>query len=94
MDDGQTSLQHSRDKMTPQQRTIYDFVRSKGEATKKEISEIADNYYCNGEKHVGDRLSRMVKAGLLVRLKKGVFKVGRGKAHRPEPVDENQIKLF
>ena len=80
--------------MTPEQRTIYEFVRTKGEATKREITAIADHYYCNGEKHVGDRLSRMVKAGLLIRVKKGVFKPGLGKKHRPKPVPENQQNLF
>lgn len=80
--------------MTPEQRTIYDFVRAKGEATKKEITEIADHYYCNGEKHIGDRLSRMVNAGLLIRVKKGVFKPGLGKKHRPQELPENQQSLF
>ena len=41
--------------MTPEQRQIYEFVRERGQATKKEIREIADHYYCNGEKYVGDR---------------------------------------
>ena len=80
--------------MTKEQREIYNFVRQKGQATKKEITEIADHYYCNGEKHIGDRLSRMVGAGLLIRVKKGVYKPGLSKAHRPKPVPENQSKLF
>jgi len=82
--------------MTADQCTIYNFVQSKGEATKAEISEIADHYYCNGEKHVGDRLSRMVNAGLLERVKPGVFRVGKGKekATKVEPENENQTTLF
>lgn len=80
--------------MTPQQRQIYDFVRRNGQATKKEISEIADCYYCNGEKHVGDRLTRMVKAGLLIRVKNGVYKPGPGKKSRPVPQPQNQQTLF
>lgn len=69
--------------MTPQQREIYNFVRSKGEATKKEISEKFDGYFHNGDKHIGERLSRMVNAGMLERTKKGVYKVV-----------ENQTALF
>lgn len=80
--------------MTPQQRQIYDFVRRNGQATKKEISEIADNYFCNGEKHIGDRLGRMVKAGFLIRVKNGLYKPGFGKKHRPVPRPELQQTLF
>ncbi len=33
-----------------------------GEVTKAKVVEaIGGNYYCNGDKHVGDRLFRMVK---------------------------------
>jgi len=42
--------------MTHSQKEIYQFVRQKGQATKKEIvMKFADHYYCNGEKYVGDR---------------------------------------
>lgn len=80
--------------MTPLQNEIYQFVRRKGQATKKEIVQFADHYYCNGDKHVGDRLNRMVAAGFLVRVKKGVYKPGVGTKQRPATIDENQIKLF
>jgi len=80
--------------MTTDQRTIYNFVLSKGTATKAEISKIADHYYCNGEKHVGDRLSRMVNAGFLIRVKKGVYKCGVGKKSRPAAEIKNQTTLF
>ena len=84
-----------RKDMTHSQKEIYQFVRQKGQATKKEIvMKFADHCYCNGEKYVGDRLSRMVDAGFLVRVKKGLYKPGIGKRNRPATIDENQIQLF
>jgi len=81
--------------MTTDQRAIYNFVRSKGEATKAEIFAFTgDPYYCNGEKYIGDRLSRMVNAGFLIRVKKGVYKCGIGKKSRPVAAIENQLNLF
>jgi len=80
--------------MTPEQRHIYQFVRKQGHATKKEICEIADHYYANGNKHVGDRLTRMVNAGFLVRVKNGVYRCGVGTKNRPATMPDNQIKLF
>lgn len=78
--------------MTREQRVIFDFVQSKGQATKSEICEVADGYYCNGNKHVGDRLTRMVKARLLVRIKKGVYACWDCKTGKPE--NESQTELF
>ena len=81
--------------MTPSQRAIYNFVRSKGTATKEEIfSFTGDPYYRNGEKYIGERLSRMVNAGMLKRVKPGVFAIGSGKRAAVKPVNENQIMLF
>lgn len=82
--------------MTPEQQEIYQFVSEKGgTATRREIvSDLKRCYYVNGEKHVSDRLSRMVKAGFLKRDKPGVYSLGVGKKHRPVPVDANQTSLF
>lgn len=53
------------------------------ELTKAEIIEGAGLfYYHNGSKHAGDVLSRMVKSGLLIRIRKGVFKLGNGKKQK------------
>ena len=51
-------------------------------------------YYCNAEKHIGDRLSRMVKCGYLVRDKPGHFKVSKGKKNKPFPILEGQQTFF
>ena len=81
--------------MTPSQRAIYNFVRSKGTATKEEIfSFTGDPYYRNGEKYIGERLSRMVNAGMLKRVKSGVFEIGIGKKSTPATIAENQQTLF
>jgi hypothetical protein len=64
-----------------------------GKITKKEAMSIIDDHYCNGEKHVGDVLSRMVKAGLLTREKPGVFKIGKGGRSKSAGI-ENQTQLF
>ena len=65
--------------------------------SKKEIIERGQiRYYYNTEKHVGHTLSRMVKNGLLVRVKKGYYKRGRPHPKHGRPVEqiENQIELF
>jgi len=81
--------------MTPSQRAIYNFVRSKGTATKEEIfSFTGDPYYRNGEKYIGERLSRMVNAGMLKRVKPEVFEAGSGKKSTPATIAENQQTLF
>jgi hypothetical protein len=38
------------------------------------VNLVGKFYYCNERFHVGNILSRMVKGGVLIRLKKGVFK--------------------
>ena len=66
--------------MTREQKEITRFVlQNGGTATKQQIVKALDSYYCNGDKHIGDILSRMVNAGLLKRVKNGVFEIGDGK---------------
>lgn len=81
--------------MTPDQKQIIAILQEHGgEVTKKQVVEaIGGNYYCNGDKHVGDRLSRMVKSNLLVRVKPGVFRIGTGRKSNPSTIDTNQICL-
>lgn len=60
--------------MMNKQDEILKYLRTVPQAT---LSEIYDNvpfgYYCNELKHLGEILSRMVKKGIIVRVKKGVF---------------------
>lgn len=63
--------------------------------TKQEIIEKAGlHYYHNTDKHAGDVLSRMVKSGLLVRVKKGVFRLGSPVKKAPIVIDKNQTSIL
>ena len=81
---------------TPQQTQILKDANERGGTiTKKEIVEMYGGaYWHNGAKHLGDILSRMVKANLLKRVKPGVFEVGTGKKNKPATIAENQQTLF
>ncbi len=61
---------------TYKQKLIYQFIKSKGEASLQDIaSAMPWAYYYNQNKHFGDVLSRMVRIGLIERIKPGVFKL-------------------
>lgn len=64
--------------------------------TREIVESVGGRYWRNtGAKYVGERLSRMVKAGILQRVKKGVFKLGNGKKQTiKENINSNQISLF
>lgn len=81
-------------KLTWKQKKVLSFINESEskQITKKEAMQLIDDHYCNGEKHVGETLSRMVKSGLLVRVKKGVFKTGPGKGFMN--ININQKDLF
>jgi hypothetical protein len=59
-------------------------------------------YYCNGLKHTGNILSRMVKDGSIIRIKKGVFRKAKIEEHLKvlnakydkENENPNQMDLF
>lgn len=81
--------------LSDKQREILDFAYEHGEITKKEaIVLIGGSYYCNSDKHVGDILSRLVKAGNLIRIKPGLFKIGTGKPQKKQTPAPNQQSLF
>ena len=82
--------------LTPEQKAILAFARNVGGSfTKGEaVKEFGSEYYHNGAKHVGDRLSRMVNAGLLEREAKGRYKIGKGKKNKPATIDAAQTDLF
>jgi hypothetical protein len=49
-------------------------IKKQGTITTAEAVKIFGRHiYTNAEKHIGTRLARMVKRGLIVRLKPGVF---------------------
>lgn len=64
--------------------------------TREIVEAVGGRYWRDtGGKYVGERLSRMVKVGVLERVKKGVFKLGTGKKQTIQnTIDPNQITLF
>lgn len=61
--------------MTDKRKELLNLARQ-GQFTKKQAVEIVGgSYYCNASFHVGNILSRMVKAGMLRRVKNGVFEL-------------------
>lgn len=65
------------------------------EYTKAEIIKGAGLYYYhNGNKHAGDVLSRLVKSGFLIRVKKGTFKLGSPNRKVKDIINPNQVKLL
>jgi predicted transcriptional regulator of viral defense system len=76
---------------------ILTYLNSVESATLQELYHISDyNYYANWQKHFGQAMSRLVKRGMVARVKKGVFriaKLGEGEIRAKEEI-ENQIKLF
>ncbi len=82
--------------MTDKQKILFEFCRFNTQITKRKAVELIGNtYYTNAAKHVGDVLSRMVKSGLFIRIKPGVFALGdRTKKDKKESIPENQLKLF
>ena len=82
--------------ITDKQKEIINLFGSDKNKTlwKRDIVESIDNYYYNGSKHIGDRLSRMVKSGLLVRVKPGLYRLGLKNPHKKVHANPNQLKLF
>lgn len=76
---------------TYQRAIIAEANRNGGQITKAQaVRLIGGVYYCNTEHHVGSVLSRMVKSGLLERIKPGVFQVCDKKRPKGITVDVNQ----
>lgn len=78
--------------MTTRQKQIIQFVLSGPNQTRTSaeiISEFGHEYFGNGDKYVGARLTTLVRSGHLVRIKKGLYAVGG-----EMPRDANQAKLF
>lgn len=79
--------------LSEKQRKIVDFaISNNNEVTKKDAMSLINTHYHNGDKHVGECLSRMVKSGILIRIKPGNFKLGS--RIKPTLEIKNQQKLF
>lgn len=75
------------------QHTILEAFRNKDCFTKAEaVDLIGIYYYCNAHKYVGDVLARMVKRRLIERIKRGVYRVGRGSNPPASPPERSDGK--
>jgi glucan-binding YG repeat protein len=79
--------------MTEKQKAIYQYLAQNGE-TKKSIlvQKFGHWYYTNSAFHLGNLLHTMIKQGFIMRVKTGVYAVGK----TPQVVtsDPNQKSLF
>lgn len=85
-----------RQPLTEKQKLILSFIGDK-EVTKREIVKEFQHWnFRNASKHIGDKLSRLVKMGVLERPRIGVYRwTGRTeKAKYKEILDKNQGELF
>ena len=73
----QSTLPTSKRRPTVRQFQILEFIKlSGGECTKAQIvDKVGKRYYCNAENHVGATLGRMIKAGMIKRVKNGVYTI-------------------
>lgn len=65
--------------------------------SKREINEaLSGYYYFNGDKHLGNIVSRLVSSGHLIRIKRGVYKLADKASvnSSSKPVNKNQLNLF
>lgn len=81
-------------KATVKQKAILTFLHKSGEITFIQVRELVDDYYCNGQKHTSQLLSRMVKSGMLIRKRKGVYAAGKGRESITNYTPPNQIEIF
>lgn len=62
---------------------ILDWMRKNGEMTLAQATAASGGYYANGKQHIGAILRRMIAAGAVVRVKKGVYALARAN-QKPE----------
>jgi hypothetical protein len=83
--------------LTQHQKAILEYVADK-EKTKSQIVNKfnAWHYGESSSRLIGEMLSRMVDRGLLIRVKKGVFKRGPGITINSKSVniDKDQLSIF
>ena len=81
---------------TKTQKQIIQFAHANGgQITKREAVDLfSHRYFINESHYVGEILSRMVNAGMLTRIKPGVFELG-GKVQKSGSVEtaKNQLTL-
>lgn len=80
--------------MKNRQHEIQKYLQTVDKAGLKDIyMNVSFTYYANWGKHLGNLLSKMVRKGLVERVKPGVFKHLRMDAYK-EDNDPNQKLMF
>lgn len=82
--------------LTQKQKAILLYIGDTEKTKSQIVHKFNSWYYFNSSKHIGEILSRMVNTGLLIRIKKGVFKRGKGgdKQVKKRVFSENQLSFF
>ena len=82
--------------LSPKQKAIIKLMQDNdGKTTKAEaVILLQSQYYCNAEKYVGDILSRMVRIGLIDRVKNGVFEISKKTRNNGAEIDPKQLNLL
>lgn len=77
--------------MTPKQTIIIQMLRDKPEVTRAEFNQrLKRFYYHNGEKYVGEILSRLVASNIIERVRIGVYRLRSVELKSPP----DQLKLL
>ena len=81
--------------LSPKQKVIVKYLQSHETIDFDTVRSLIDDHYRNGAKHCSEAMSRMVERGIVVRVKKGIYKLGNPKSNASkESVDINQTNIF
>jgi len=76
------------------QSTVLHYLSTVESATLREVYDNCGmSYYHNWAKHTGDVMSRLVSKGKVMRVKRGVFALGRDPQYNEE-TNPNQLRLI
>jgi hypothetical protein len=76
--------------MTPlstKQQAIMMYLERHAEISLAQALSLCGGYYANGQKHMGGVLTNMIRRGLIVRVRPGLY------AKRPRPAPETVLEL-
>jgi DNA-binding Lrp family transcriptional regulator len=80
--------------LSEKQKRILKYLHEHGEIDFDTVRSLIDDHYCNGGKHCSETMTRMVKQGIVKRIKKGVFVLGSGRKPGNPLEFKNQVNLF
>lgn len=75
--------------LTPKQKILTDYILANGSITTSKANELLCNFYYHNHSHyVSEILTRLVKGGVLVRIKQGNYVL------KHKPTNEIQQTIF